>query len=133
MWGAAGAGCTPAIVSARTPIYPNGVRDPSSTSSGTGLGTSRAGPLTVPRGSPVRTVSPTGREATGGGPRRAAPSLDTALNSLEASFATETELAALTAKLRDFGVPYTQSYDLSKWQQAAKRTSMRVAPRPSPL
>ena len=37
----------------------------------------------------------------------------------------------LTAKLRDFGVPYTQSYDLSKWQQAAKRTSMRVAPRPS--
>ena len=32
----------------------------------------------------------------------------------------------LAAKLRDFDVPYTTSFDLSKWSQTAKRTSMRA-------
>ena len=130
MWGAAGAGCTPAIVSARTPIYPNGVRDPSSTSSGTGLGTSRAGPLTVPRGSPVRTVSPTGREATGGGPRKAAPSLDTALDSLEAE---------LRPSSKGVGAEIARDRDRDRDRSPAHRrlsgspTAHRLSPQPSML
>jgi hypothetical protein len=94
-----GAGCTPAIISARSAmaaggaIYPNGVRDPlagypSSTGKGVGMGTGtfRVSPLTVSRGSPVLTVSPAGARAFFDGPplRKTPSTLDKALNSLEA-------------------------------------------------
>ena len=86
--GAGGAGCTPAIVSARSAIYPNGVRDPSSTSMGMGTSTSRVSPLPVSRGSPVLAVmvgsSRELAQLTGAALRKSSPSLDNALNSLEA-------------------------------------------------
>lgn len=130
--GAAGAGCTPAIVSARTPIYPNGVRDPSSTNSGTGLGTSRAGPLTVPRGSPVRTVSPTGREATGGGPRKAAPSLDTALDSLEAELRPSSKgVGAEIARDRDRDRDRSSAHRRLSGSPMAQRLSPQPSRQPS--
>lgn len=63
---------------------------------------------------------------TPSGDKAVATLADGSLRSVTNPLESKSGNLKLAAKLRDFDVPYTTSFDLSKWSQTAKRTSMRA-------